>query len=749
MFIYDVLEGRKILKQINKIKIIFLLLSIFVFLISVSGVSADSTVYVNSTVGSDDNPGTSDLPYLTINKGISSVAENGTVNLADGIYSGEGNTNLTISKNMNIVGQSQQNTIINGTGTNWIFNVSSGVNLTIANLTLTNATAGTGGAIYNNGNLTVTNCTFMNNTGDCGGAIYNIGTLTVNDSTFTCNTANNGGVVYNAYNGSVNLSDSTFTGNIVNYNGGAIYNGGIIDSLSGSNFANNTANYYGGAIYNYGTITNINNCNFLNNTACDGGVIYNTGDRFTAGTINNMNNCIFTNNKAISYGGVIYNDHASFTLHFNKIAENTAAYGDDIYCGSGSELDAEYNWWGSNDSPSGKVIGAGVFKWMILTVNSTSNFIKGNSTSIITADLLHDNDGVYHDPASGHIPDGINVIFTTTLGTINSPASLINGVAQSTLNGGLTTSVASVSATADDQTSNISVTVDATLPVVTTIDPANNTNTNVTKKVITVTFSEPIQEGRAYDGISVTGPSGTFPITKDIHDNVLTLTLDSNCTDGNYGINIPVNAVEDYAGNSLSSVFTSSFTLDTVAPTANASIKTGSYNVTKTITLNMSESGTIYYTTNGTTPTASSKIYTTPIVIKSTTTLKFRAIDETGNKSPVYTEKYTIDRTAPKVTSTYPKNNAVGCSRTATITIKFSEKIKSGVNWSKIYIKNMNTGQKVFINSSINGNTLSIKMTYKRYPSNWYQVYIPDKAIKDYAGNNLATRYVFKFKTGK
>ena len=670
--------------------VILLLISLFTILVTISCVSADSTVYVNATVGSDSNPGTSDLPYLTINKGISSVDENGTVQIADGVYSGDGNTNLTISKNMTITGQSQDKTIINGTGTNWIFNVSDDVNFTIQNLTIINGTAYNGGVIANQGNLNAENCTFGNNTA-----------------------ANYGSVIYN--NGTINLNDCIFTGNAA-YEGGAIYNDhGSISTLSSCIFTGNTADA-AGAIYNYGSSTNISASTFNNNIA--------------------------------TYGGAIYNTEGLCILNFNRIVGNTAAYGNDIYCGSGSKLNAEYNWWGSNDDPSVKVIGAKVFKWLVLSVNASSTLIKGNEVSNIIADLLHDNTGTYQDPASGHVPDGINIVFATTLGTISSPASLVNGAAQSTFKAGSTSGVASVSATADDQTSYALVNVDVTSPTVTTIDPADNTKTNSTPKVITVTFSEPIQAGSAYDGISVTGPSGTFPITKNIIGNTLTLTLDSSCIDGNYNVNIPVNAVKDLAGISLASVFTSSFNLDTMAPTANASVKTGSYNVTKTITLNMSESGTIYYTTDGTTPTTASKIYTAPLIIKSTTTLKFMAVDKAGNKSPVYTEKYTIDKTAPKVTLTYPKNNVTGFSRTANITIKFSENITSSVNWSKIYIKNLNTGQIVFISKSINSNTLSIKMTYKRYPSKWYQVYIPAKAVKDSAGNKLAAGYTFKFKTG-
>ena len=108
----------------------------------------------------------------------------------------------------------------------------------------------------------------------------------------------------------------------------------------------------------------------------------------------------------------------------------------------------------------------------------------------------------------------------------------------------------------------------------------------------------------------------------------------------------------------------------------------------------------------------------------------------------------THDTTAPKVSSTNPKNGATGFSRTGTITIKFSENIKSSVNWSKIYIKNLNTGKTAVISKSISGNTISIKMDLKRYAYNVYQVYIPASAVKDSAGNNLATAYTLKFKTG-
>ncbi len=53
-----------------------------------------------------------------------------------------------IDKNMNIIGESQTNTIIDGQKSGQsIFTIISGINVTIINLTLTNSSATNGGAI--------------------------------------------------------------------------------------------------------------------------------------------------------------------------------------------------------------------------------------------------------------------------------------------------------------------------------------------------------------------------------------------------------------------------------------------------------------------------------------------------------------------------------------------------------------------------------------------------------------------------
>jgi hypothetical protein len=187
---------------------------------------------------------------------------------------------------------------------------------------------------------------------------------------------------------------------------------------------------------------------------------------------------------------------------------------------------------------------------------------------------------------------------------------------------------------------------------------------------------------------------------------------------------------------------------DTTNPTVSTSLVGGYYNTTKTVTLKLSEPGTIYYTLNGTTPTITSTIYTAPLNITKSCILKYFAVDSVNRKSSIYTQNYTIDKVAPIVSSTSPINNATGVSLTSPITIKFSENIIAGANYANIYIKNLTTGVIVGITKTISGNTLIIKQTSNRIKNDTYEVILPSAAIKDKANNNLVLTYSFKFKTG-
>lgn len=86
---------------------------------------------------------------------------------------------------------------------------------------------------------------------------------------------------------------------------------------------------------------------------------------------------------------------------------------------------------------------------------------------------------------------------------------------------------------------------------------------------------------------------------------------------------------------------------DITAPTVKNNVKGGKYNDTQYINLTATDNDkntVIYYTLDGTDPLTSSTrtLYTNSIEINDSTTLKYDAVDSTGNWSPVYTNKYTI-----------------------------------------------------------------------------------------------------------
>ena len=99
---------------------------------------------------------------------------------------------LSISKNLTITGPGADILTISGNNASRVFNIGSGVTVTISGLTIANGYAAISGAGINNngGTLTINNCTITNNdANDWGGGIRNEGTLTLNNSTVSDNTA--------------------------------------------------------------------------------------------------------------------------------------------------------------------------------------------------------------------------------------------------------------------------------------------------------------------------------------------------------------------------------------------------------------------------------------------------------------------------------------------------------------------------------------------------------------------------------
>ena len=134
---------------------------------------------------------------------------------------------LEITQSLTISGPGASLLAVSGDNGSIVFNVNSGVNATIAGLTIRDGQAVSGGGINNTGTLTVANSTISGNEASLmGGGIYNYtgGTVTVNNSTFSNNDARfRGGGIWNQ--GAMTVNNSTFSANgTIAGDGDGIYN---------------------------------------------------------------------------------------------------------------------------------------------------------------------------------------------------------------------------------------------------------------------------------------------------------------------------------------------------------------------------------------------------------------------------------------------------------------------------------------------------------------------------------------------
>ncbi|MBI5680863.1 MAG: DUF11 domain-containing protein [Methanobacterium sp.] len=390
-------------------------------------------VYVSQTGNDTTGDGSQSRPYFTILKGYNSVYSRGNIHIIGSAtsYTGASNKNLTINKNVNIMGESGTVTL-DAQDSGRFFTINHEYTVTLSNITFTNGNVGTtanGGALYNDGNLTVTNCIFTGNDADCGGAIWNTMFLTVTDSNFTSNTAARDGGGICTGNGQtdpissiVTVTNCIFTSNSAQW-GGAIWNRSPSLTVTKSTFTSNTASQYGGAIRNWVNAVVTENT-FTGNSATTGGAAIST------------------------YNG------GSTIAHFNRLIGNGV---NEMHLAAGT-VDATDNWWGSNTSPSAKVDAAvNVSTWLILSITAVPDSIPKLANSWLTGLLTINSNGV--DTSSlGHVPDGINMGFAfvnlgVNLGSVSpTTRTTLNGLATSTFTALNTNGVARVSTTVDGVT---------------------------------------------------------------------------------------------------------------------------------------------------------------------------------------------------------------------------------------------------------------------------------------------------------
>ena len=94
---------------------------------------------------------------------------------------------------------------------------------------------------------------------------------------------------------------------------------------------------------------------------------------------------------------------------------------------------------------------------------------------------------------------------------------------------------------------------------------------------------------------------------------------------------------------------------DVTAPVVFPSLPGGTYSTAQNISISADEEAFIFFTTDDSEPTIDSALYTDPIEIGLTTTLKFMAVDRAGNQSAVDSELYTITDNLPPFGPTAPE----------------------------------------------------------------------------------------------
>ncbi|MEE1133218.1 MAG: right-handed parallel beta-helix repeat-containing protein [Methanobrevibacter sp.] len=389
-------------------------------------------IYV-STDGDDNNNGSEEYPVASISKAIELASINGgsgEIIVNAGTYTG---TNYEVTKDLKVAGVGD--VVLNGEGQGRLFNVASSANvakLTLINLTLTGGNAYYGSVIYsyakelilenvnvianptsgnlitNNGKLTVSKSKFANNT--CGDVIKSSGNydITITDSIFDNNTVTGStsdyGIVYiTSGTGNLIVENSKFTNNVARQ-GVLIGSSDTVIDVKGSDFINNTNTVsYGGAIRASSTLT-VTESNFINNKALrDGGAIY-VGFRGDA----TVTKSVFINNTVTGsgyHGDAIYNGN-KLSVNYCVLLTNGTKYV--IYNdGKDNVVNAQYNWWGTNDDPS-SLTGVGSYEddwgddtpcadvdssnWVVMTVsnNLTADALKVGDKAEFTVDFTHD-----------------------------------------------------------------------------------------------------------------------------------------------------------------------------------------------------------------------------------------------------------------------------------------------------------------------------------------------------------------------
>jgi hypothetical protein len=239
--------------------------------------------------------------------------------------------------------------------------------------------------------------------------------------------------------------------------------------------------------------------------------------------------------------------------------------------------------------------------------------------------------------AGGNTTNGETVTFYSGIsnlgtGTLTSGVATLNTTSLPTGSDSLTAKFSGD--TNFNASTSLAVTF-AVAPAATAATPAFSVATGTYTTTQTVTISDATAGATIYYTTNGTAPTTSSTVYSG------PITVSSTET---------LEAIATASGYSTSAVASATYTITPPAATPTFNVPAGTYTATQTVTISDATVGaTIYYTANGTTPTAGSTVYTGPITVSSTETLEAIATATGYSTSAAATAAYII--TIPPVVS--------------------------------------------------------------------------------------------------
>jgi chitodextrinase len=364
----------------------------------------------------------------------------------------------------------------------------------------------------------------------------------------------------------------------------------------------------------------------------------------------------------------------------------------------------------------------------ITTSSSADTTPPANVTNLTTANItqtgltLNWTASASGDVASYDVYNGSTFLANVTGITYN-----VNGLSASTA---YTFWVKAKDASGNSATGT-SVGATTSAPVADTTAPSNVTGlstSSLTQTGVTLTWSA------ATDNVAVTGYEVYNGATLVTTVSALTYNVTGLTASTQYTFTVKARDAAGNVASGTSTTFTTSAVADTTSPVVSISPAAGTYTSAQSVTLTATDNSggavVIYYTTDGSTPTQSSAVFSAALSVPATSTIKYFGKDPSGNVSTVQTAVYTIN--IPDTTSPNPVTGlTAGTATSSSIPVNWTLSSSGDVVSQEVAYSSNGGSSYTVASAAVNASSTSYSVTGLTASTN----YIIRVVAVDGAGN--------------